>query len=586
MIILSLSISNSSDANALNSPSLLQTDISLDWQLDFNPLLEQPELFDIVINEFIPRPTTESGYIELLNISPKQLNLNKWILGIGNNKITIDYTQPINPGDIIIIGPEAPTNTHGINTHYVNLDYKNLPKTQGSIWISSNEAVLIDSIRYDRIWSDKILDGRSLEKVAPSYIGVDVQNWIPHPFSNSFGFENDALDSQSFELELLSAVVEQDSIIVRFNYHIQDNSDSSIKVRGAKITNYDWNLWNGSELKFKLADINWVQNESAYLEVDDINIFGDEAMLSFEIEIAHPPAKGDLTINEILYHPIKDRYASFNDQSEYVEIKNHRPFKISLKNIIIRDGLDKFGKYRSWTPINSVDWSVPGHDYAVIFADTASNVEDAQLMQFFEIDSDHSWGQVKSSTLGLVISGREIFLTDKNGMAFDSVFYSPEMHHPLVRDTKGRSLEKIENLATSTGTKWSTSAHILGGTPGEMNSNNIPNDESHNKSALQIQPNPFSPDHDGLNDVTVINLSLNEPGYLIRMSIFDRYGYRINDLINDEIIGTNYSTYWDGTDSSGNLLGTGVYIIWINAIHRENKSELNYKKPLVLVRKK
>ena len=62
--------------------------------------------------------------------------------------------------------------------------------------------------------------------------------------------------------------------------------------------------------------------------------------------------------------------------------------------------------------------------------------------------------------------------------------------------------------------------------------------------------------------------------------------YKIEDLIRDEIIGTNFSTFWDGTDSSGNLSATGLYIIWISAIHHENKSELNLKKPVVLVRKK
>ena len=160
------------------------------------------------------------------------------------------------------------------------------------------------------------------------------------------------------------------------------------------------------------------------------------------------------------------------------------------------------------------------------------------------------------------------------------------MHHPLVRETKGRSLEKIENLSTSTGSKWSTSAHALGGTPGEMNSNTMPIDGSNSETLLQIQPNPFSPDQDGLNDVTIISLSLNEPGYLVRMSVFDRYGYKIEDLIKDQIIGTNFSTSWDGTDSSGNISATGVYIVWINAIHRENKSELNFKKTVVLVRKK
>jgi hypothetical protein len=597
------SITTTTQNNAIN----LQLSTPLDggnWILNLNGLSEpdlhyeleplqiqfsvtdRARLFDIVINEFIPKPTTEPGLIELLNTSPKLLNLNNWTLGIGTRENKIYYSNPINPGDLILIGPDQPPNGNASNTHYINLDLVDLPKTQGSIWISSDESVLIDSVRYDREWSDKIADGLSLEKINPSYIGIDKQNWKTHTHSNSFGIENEAINSELFDLKLLSAIIEQDSVFVRFNYHTQNSSDTSIKIRGSEINNYGWNVWTGNKLKFKSENSDWIHQESTFLEIDGISLFGDDTSQTFTIEIAHPPEKDDLTINEILYDPIKDRYSSYNDQSEFIEIKNHRPYKISLKNMIIRDGIDKFGKYRSWMPENSLDWSVPGHDYAVIFADTAFSIENAQLIQFFQVEIDQKWGQVRSSTLGLVTSGREVILSDINGLAFDSVFYSPEMHHPLVRETKGRSLEKIENLSTSTGSKWTTSASIRGGTPGEMNSNTIPIDASNSEKMVQLHPNPFSPDQDGLNDVTIISISLKEPGYLLRMSVFDRFGYKIGDLIRDEIIGTSFSTFWDGTDSSGNLLGTGVYIIWISAIHRENKSELNFKKPVVLVRKK
>src|SRR5690606_16139702 len=136
-------------------------------------------------------------------------------------------------------------------------------------------------------------------------------------------------------------------------------------INGVPISDPTWTIWKGNELKFQLNDISWIQKYQAYLEVENIKYVGDSIGHRFRTEIAHPPVEGDLTINEVLYHPIKDRYSHYSDQSEFIEIKNHRPYKISLSTIKIRDGIDKFGKYRSWIPKNSLDWSVLANDYAV-----------------------------------------------------------------------------------------------------------------------------------------------------------------------------------------------------------------------------
>ena len=126
-------------------------------------------------------------------------------------------------------------------------------------------------------------------------------------------------------MKLLSAIVEQDSVFVRFNYHTQNSYDTSIKIRDSEINTYEWNIWTGKKLTFKSENSNWIHQESTFLEINGISLFGDDTSLPLIIEVAHPPEKDDLTINEILYYPIKDRYSSYNYQSEFIEIKNHRP---------------------------------------------------------------------------------------------------------------------------------------------------------------------------------------------------------------------------------------------------------------------
>ena len=275
----------------LNLDGFLEPDLYFELEpikVQFS-VTDRARLFDIVINEFIPKPTTEPGLIELLNTSPKLLNLNNWTLGIGTRETKISYSNPINPGDLILIGPIQSPNGNISNTHYIYLDFVDLPKTQGSIWISSDESVLIDSVRYDREWSDKIADGLSLEKINPSYIGIDEQNWKTHTHSNSFGFENEAINSKSFDLKLLSAIVEQDSVFVRFNYHTQNSYDTSIKIRDSEINTYEWNIWTGKKLTFKSENSNWIHQESTFLEINGISLFGDDTSLPLIIEVAHPP---------------------------------------------------------------------------------------------------------------------------------------------------------------------------------------------------------------------------------------------------------------------------------------------------------
>jgi len=69
-------------------------------------------------------------------------------------------------------------------------------------------------------------------------------------------------------------------------------------------------------------------------------------------------------------------------------------------------------------------------------------------------------------------------------------------------------------------------------------------------------PNPFNP-------VTTITYSLPEESY-ISMYIFDMTGRIVKNLVSDRKNPGYYETFWDGTNSSGNVVGSGIYYYTLN----------------------
>ena len=71
-------------------------------------------------------------------------------------------------------------------------------------------------------------------------------------------------------------------------------------------------------------------------------------------------------------------------------------------------------------------------------------------------------------------------------------------------------------------------------------------------------PNPF-------NSVTTITYTINESTDL-SLKIYNQLGQEVRNIFsNTKINAGHYSKEWDGTDNSGKLLDTGLYICQMNA---------------------
>ena len=67
------------------------------------------------------------------------------------------------------------------------------------------------------------------------------------------------------------------------------------------------------------------------------------------------------------------------------------------------------------------------------------------------------------------------------------------------------------------------------------------------------------------------------------INIFDANGRLISPIINNQMIGNDGSTIWDGTSEDGLQLNTGIYIVWME-VFSDNGNVERFKEVIVLSR--
>jgi len=291
----------------------------------------------------------------------------------------------------------------------------------------------------------------------------------------------------------------------------------------------------------------------------------DNNIIEKEIFIQYPA--NILIINEILYH-------TREGQPEFVEIYNPGNTRVDLYGWAIRDRETPGGQINHYILSDTSHILEPG-SFAVLAADSS-------IYNWFHLNDTHAYiitaGRV---TLGLSSLGDEVMLLDPSGSVIDSVAYDPSWHHQDIAETRGRSLERISPyIESQSADNWSTSADPLGGTPGEHNS--IFTDTPVSTAAIDVHPNPFSPNASGFEDHTIISYDLPQQTAMVRLRIFDSLGRHIRTLLNNQPSGPTGQVIWDGRNDNGQTARLGIYVILLEA-YDDNRSGFTQLKTTVVV---
>ena len=266
------------------------------------------------------------------------------------------------------------------------------------------------------------------------------------------------------------------------------------------------------------------------------------------------PRESTLHINEI-------KFITLAGEPEWVELYNSGEKTVSLKGWAITDQIDT-----AWidTPV------VAGAgEYMVISAGSLNGfytLPDSQVI-------------VRKGFPTLNNDQDNLALLSPGGGWEEIVRYRRDWLEPL--ESEAVSLERINPaMYSNDGDNWGPCAADEGATPGRKNSLYISVKQV--KETIQIHPNPFSPDNDGFDDVTVISGSIPVTSTRIRVRIFDIKGRLIRTVTKDRYSGSSFDLVWDGRDDQGRTARIGIYIVFIEALDTARKVVREFKTTVVL----
>ncbi|MDP6685190.1 MAG: lamin tail domain-containing protein [Candidatus Marinimicrobia bacterium] len=175
-------------------------------------------------------------------------------------------------------------------------------------------------------------------------------------------------------------------------------------------------------------------------------------------------------------------------------------------------------------------------------------------------------------------SGDNLTLFDRTGTVIDSLVYNEYWAIEDHRSTEKFRPEYTSNILS----RWGVAVNEQRMTPGALNSlfiESVPTEGS-----VRLEPNPFSPDGDGIDDVLVIHYSLPFEQAILKVEIFNVNGISMARPVWNLHAAQEGVLTWDGFRSNGEPARIGIYAVLIAAIDETSASSWETLKTVVLAK--
>ncbi|WP_421773671.1 lamin tail domain-containing protein [Gracilimonas sp.] len=553
---------------------------------------------DVIINEILySRASAESPeFIEVYNRTSDNFNLTDWTFSDETGSTTIPEGTVIKSNEYLILtdseefatgSPLAKAESNG-NVVYLS-GFPSLNDDEDAVVIKDENGVVIDSLFYRETWGGNE-PGISLERKDPESASNDAGNWASSTSQtgNSAGSQSSIYQPDQTPPEIVFAKLRTDGkIYVAFSEFVRSSGTGPVTVNENPSSIAEYDEENANILI--IGNDSFPSGEPLTITFGEATDFRGNTSGELAIEVSQPLSKGNVVINEILFDPLANSDDNLPDQTEYVEFYNRADYAVSLEGFFIHDDPDENNEIRSVYPFSSQFRWIPAGGTVVFYAEDQTSVfSESRLASYFELQNENAQFFIRAdrSNLSLASSGDAIYLADSTGLVFDSVFYDESWHNPNLYDVDGIALERIDPDGPSNDeTNWSSSTAVSGGTPGRKNSIFQQAGAGPDDTGITFTPNPFSPDDDGFEDNLFINYKLEEPDYLLRVRIFDRYGREVKKLADGKQAGFEGSLIWDGLKDNGSKNRVGIYIVLFEAYNSTEGNNKTFKKTAVLAKK-
>jgi hypothetical protein len=168
---------------------------------------------------------------------------------------------------------------------------------------------------------------------------------------------------------------------------------------------------------------------------------------------------------------------------------------------------------------------------------------------------------------------------------YDELSYNVSWHHVLVKNPKGVALERINpDLPTQDPTSWHSAASETNyGTPGYKNSQYHSLDEvSAANKFVWAEPEAFTPDNDGVNDICLIHYKTDTSGFVGNALILTPNGEKVFHLASNQLLSTEGMLSWDGRTDKGKNVNAGVYVLYFELFNPQTGVRKQSKLPIVV----
>ncbi|MEO8446265.1 MAG: lamin tail domain-containing protein [bacterium] len=543
-----------------------------------------------IVNEIMYSPADASNeWFEIFNTSSSAVDLQNWKWKDATSTLRTITTQNtvLDTNSYLIICQDSvkfKNQFSAFNGKLIQTAWSQLNNSGDNLILINPAGIRVDSLTFSSSWGGNT-GGYSLEKInsvgpanSPSNWGTCIEpaqgspgkknSITPKPFDLLLkSFTTEPLFPSTDESLTLISVIKNPGLNPAQNFQLKIYSDinlDSMPQPDELINSQSTSLLNSGDSIIHVytiqdPDTGTAQFISKIIYADDYDTLNNQIIKRFYV--SSQSGSGGMVINEIMYDPL-------TNQSEWVEFYNASAQSVNIKKWKFKDASVTVTLSDSDVFINPGDYLMIAHDSSI-------------YQKFAYIASTQNVKVKISASVSLNNSGEELSLTDSINNVVDRVAYFPAWHNSELIETKGISLERINPAFTSSeNSNWSSCANTLGGTPGLLNSiftKNITSD-----SEIEITPNPFSPDGDGLEDFALIRYKLTSPFSQMNIKIYDIKGRLVRNLANNNITGSEGTIVFNGLGNDDQKLRIGIYILLIEAVDARGGRVNNVKAAMVI----
>lgn len=566
----------------------LEDNMMADTTIPFSYFVAEP--FHLVINEIMADPSPVVGlpeyeYMEIFNTTDYDISLTGWTISVGSTEKEIPETT-IQAGEYIIVCSQnaaAELQNFGKTVAFSSLQLTNSGQT---LTLKDNDGKIISSVSYTNQWYKneyKADGGWSLEQIDPFNPCGEENNWEASKNENGgTPGQLNSVDANNPDIEspelLRAAITDENTVQLFFSESLHPET---AKIKQSYQVSQGFNQPDSIEViapenKSVLLHFTQPFTPVTTYEVEIVGNITDcsgnhmGGKTSAKFAIPQIPEKSDLVINEILFNP-------FAGGVDFVEIYNRSDKVFDLYQLRIASYDDDKNDYKSVAKASDEGHLIFPGEYKVI------TESPNRVMEQYYTPNPYGFAKISSLPAYNNDKGRVIIM-DKSENTIDNFAYTEDMHFALLASNNGVSLERINyDRPTDDKTNWHSASEVVGfATPAYENSQFNPQLDRDEK--ITVDPEIFSPDNDGYQDVTHIIFNTEEPGYVANIKIFDSRGRLIKYLANNLLLGINQTITWDGLDHHNQKASMGVYVVFVELFDLEGNVK-QYKKSVVVASK-